>query len=281
MKLFDFIGITAVSTVLVTAQTLKACTGGFYIPSGDRYVLTRAAKIDSYLQCDYLHDNGAAGSTGAYCFYRTSDYALSHYPNTPLPLDSNPSCPDPLPDVVNTGKYIITVPTISTALVNCVTLLSAAADGTKVGIKSCDGRHGFPSQLWTFDGYTMKQGNFCLDVPNGNTTNGVKLQVWTCSGGDTNQQFTHPGGDLLYYPNDRFTWAGTNKCVDLTGGSVADSTPLPKSHLTIPSSSPKVPGMNRTEVVFYDWDEPDDPFIVEVTSAHAGISSQHNKPNLL
>ncbi|KAH8818654.1 ricin B lectin domain-containing protein [Flagelloscypha sp. PMI_526] len=221
MQLLNFILVGALSTSLATAQTLKACTNLFTTSSGDRYVLSRAVELGPYLQCDYFHD-----TAGAYCFYRTSDYALSHYPNTSLPVDSNPSCPDPLPDASAAGQYIITVPTGNPGLVNCVTLLGAAADGTKVGIKSCDGRHGYPNQVWTFDGFAMKQGNFCLDVTNGSNTNGVKLQVWTCAAGNTNQRFTHAGGDLLYFPDDRFTWAGKNKCVDLTDGSVADSNPL-------------------------------------------------------
>lgn len=32
-------------------------------------------------------------------------------------------------------------------------------------------------------------GNKCLDVTNGLTVDGTKLQIWTCTSGNTNQQF--------------------------------------------------------------------------------------------
>ncbi|KAH8818653.1 ricin B lectin domain-containing protein [Flagelloscypha sp. PMI_526] len=226
MRLPSFIFLSVIATFLVSAQTLKACANFLTVPNGNRYILTRGIVLGPYLQCDYFFDEQNGSSTSAYCFYRTSDYALSHYPHTSLPVDSNPGCVDPLPNAPAAGQYHITVPTSPSGIRQCAIVLGSLANGAKVGIKTCDGRHNYPNQIWTFDGYAFKQGNFCLDVTNGNNANGVKLQVWTCGSGNANQQFSHAGGNLLFYPNDRFTWVGKNKCVDLTGGSVADSNPL-------------------------------------------------------
>ncbi|KAJ7669237.1 ricin B lectin domain-containing protein [Mycena polygramma] len=226
--------VLAQLVALVSAQTFRACNNFITTSDGDRYQLTRAAESGAYFQCDYLHDNGDGSSSGTYCFYRTSDYKLSHYPNTSLPVDSNAACPDPLPNAPAAGKYIIKVPSSDGGPGNCATLIGAstgtAGNGAAIGIKLCDGRHAYPGQVWTFNGYTISQNisqtNFCWDVTNGANTNGAKLQAWTCANGNTNQRFTHVGGDLAYFPNDKFTWAGKNKCVDLTGGSVVDGNQL-------------------------------------------------------
>ncbi|KAJ7237130.1 hypothetical protein C8J57DRAFT_1375951 [Mycena rebaudengoi] len=211
----------------VSAQTLRACNNFITTSDGDRYQLTSARKLMPYFQCDYFHDNGDGSSSGTYCFYRTSDYTLSHYPNTSLPVDSNAACPDPLPNAPDAGQYIVKVPSSEPGPGNCVTILGAstgtAGKGSAVGIKVGNpSTHGFPGQVWTFDGYTILQNNFCWDVTDGVNTNGAKIQVCTCVNGKTNQRFTHVGGDLEYFPNDRFTWTGKNKCVDLTDGSVVD-----------------------------------------------------------
>jgi hypothetical protein len=61
--------------------------------------------------------------------------------------------------------------------------------------------------------------NKCLDVKNGNSTDGAKLQVWECVEGDKNQLWTVNGDTTI-------RWANSNpaKCVDLTNGDLADGT---------------------------------------------------------
>ncbi|KAJ6503055.1 ricin B lectin domain-containing protein, partial [Mycena vulgaris] len=69
------------------------------------------------------------------------------------------------------------------------------ANGGEVVVAPCDGS---ASQLWTEIGPTIVvYGNMCLDVPNGNTTDGVKLQIWACTPGlgDANQQFFYLTSD--------------------------------------------------------------------------------------
>jgi len=61
-------------------------------------------------------------------------------------------------------------------------------------------------------------GSKCLDVPNGNTTNGVKLQVWDCVEGNTNQLFIES--------QVRIAWANKNKCLDLTNGVFTLGAPI-------------------------------------------------------
>jgi hypothetical protein len=76
-------------------------------------------------------------------------------------------------------------------------------------------------QVKTFD-------NKCLDVPNGSTANGVKLQIWTCADGNTNQLFQAHGR--------QFQWKGTGKCLDLTDGNSTIGNPVRIFFRFVPSS---------------------------------------------
>lgn len=49
-------------------------------------------------------------------------------------------------------------------------------------------------------------GDKCLDVTDGNDSNGQKLQIWTCYDGNTNQLWTVNGDSTI-------RWAGHNKYV--------------------------------------------------------------------
>ncbi|KAH8827045.1 hypothetical protein DL96DRAFT_1229413, partial [Flagelloscypha sp. PMI_526] len=194
----------AAATTLVKAKPFADAPISLLQLGGDVFQLTRGVELGQYFQCDYFHDYGNGSSTGTYCFYRTSDYGLTHYPNTPLRVDSNPVCPDPMPNAPDAGQFILKVPSSDPGPGNCATILGAsegtAGNGSTVGIKLCDGRHNYFGQKWTFDGYNIRQGNLCLDVTNGSNTNGAKLQVWTCFPENTNQRWSHVGGDLLYFP---------------------------------------------------------------------------------
>jgi len=142
------------------------------------------------------------------------NFTLTHYPNTPLPVNSDASCPTTMPLA---STYLIR--TSPNTPDKCITATSLK-NGGKVTIQDCDYKHGNPHQKWTFKGSQIRMGKFCLDVTNGNTANGNKLQIWTCSSGNKNQQFAHSGGDVLDIPTDRISWVShPNKCVDLTGGS--------------------------------------------------------------
>jgi hypothetical protein len=60
----------------------------------------------------------------------------------------------------------------------------------------------------------------CADVPNGNTTDGVKLQIWDCTAGvgDANQQF-------FYLTSDQnIQWTNKHMCLDLPDGNLASGT---------------------------------------------------------
>ncbi|KAG7091228.1 hypothetical protein E1B28_010279 [Marasmius oreades] len=74
-----------------------------------------------------------------------------------------------------------------------------------------------PQQLKVF-------GNKCLDVKDGVNQDGTKLQIWTCSDKNPNQQWIPVDGVLF---NDfTFQWAGTNKCIDLTDGNINDGNQI-------------------------------------------------------
>ena len=57
-------------------------------------------------------------------------------------------------------------------------------------------------------------GGKCVDVSGANTTNGTKVQLWTCNG--TNAQSWTVGTDG--------TIRALGKCLDVAGGSTADGT---------------------------------------------------------
>jgi hypothetical protein len=94
------------------------------------------------------------------------------------------------------------------------------ANGGEVVVEPCDGS---ASQLWTAIGSTIVvYGNMCLDVPNGNTMNGVKLQIWACTPGvgDANQQF------VFFSSDQNFQWINEDMCLDLPDGNLASGTQI-------------------------------------------------------
>ncbi|KAH9481838.1 hypothetical protein JR316_0006368 [Psilocybe cubensis] len=97
----------------------------------------------------------------------------------------------------------------------CITAASNT-DGAAVTIQTCTGS---PSQQWTFSGGTVRVfDNKCLDVTNGTTVDGTKMQIWTCTSNNANQQFVYTTWD------NSLAWANKGKCIDLPGGSTADGT---------------------------------------------------------
>ncbi|KAF9048889.1 carbohydrate-binding module family 13 protein [Panaeolus papilionaceus] len=92
----------------------------------------------------------------------------------------------------------------------CLTA-TANSDGAAVSIQACSNS---ASQKWVFNGNTIRVfGNKCLDVPEGSTTDGTKLQIWSCSAeGNANQKW-----DYNFWEN-RITWVGKGKCLDMTKG---------------------------------------------------------------
>ncbi|KAG5643085.1 hypothetical protein DXG03_001580 [Asterophora parasitica] len=88
-------------------------------------------------------------------------------------------------------------------------------DGAIVTIETCTYS---ANQKWTFSGGTVKIfSNKCLDVTGGSTADGTKLQIWTCSANNANQQFA-------YTRDNRLAWTNRGKCVDLSSGNKASGT---------------------------------------------------------
>ncbi|KAJ6485720.1 hypothetical protein C8R45DRAFT_997610 [Mycena sanguinolenta] len=101
----------------------------------------------------------------------------------------------------------------SASSTKCLTAASNT-DGAAVEIEDCVSG-GSTSQNWTITGGTLQLfGTKCLDVTNGATTNGNKMQIWTCAQSNTNQMWTVSGNTIQ--------WTGHSNCLDLTGGSVAN-----------------------------------------------------------
>jgi hypothetical protein len=68
------------------------------------------------------------------------------------------------------------------------------------------------AQLWTYTGASFKIfDNMCLDVTDGKTNNGNKIQIWECFTGNTNQQWSVTA-------DNRIAWTNKHECLDLTDG---------------------------------------------------------------
>jgi len=113
---------------------------------------------------------------------------------------SSPTGPTPTGKAIHPGKSSTT----------CLTA-SSNANNAAVVVKPCDSS---ASQAWTISGGTLvAYGNKCLDVTSGSTANGNKMQVYTCSTGNTNQQFSITA-------DARIAWTNKGECLDLTDGSL-------------------------------------------------------------
>ncbi|KAJ7097718.1 ricin B lectin domain-containing protein [Mycena epipterygia] len=122
-----------------------------------------------------------------------------------------------------TGVGLIPTPNLHPALGDLTCLTAPTnANGGPVVVEPCDGS---TSQSWTQNGQTIVvYGNMCLDVTNGNTANGVKMQIWECnpSDGGVNQLF-------IYNDDSNIVWTdggSLEKCFDLTDGSLAPGNPV-------------------------------------------------------
>jgi hypothetical protein len=92
--------------------------------------------------------------------------------------------------------------------------VASSANGAAASVATCTGS---ASQQWTYDGAALRVlGTKCLDVTDGASANGTKLQIWDCVTGSVNQRWTHTGAT--------FGWGTSGKCLDLTDGLAAAGT---------------------------------------------------------
>ena len=106
----------------------------------------------------------------------------------------------------------------------CLTVKSNT-DGAAVVIRTCTNTE---SQRWTFGNSQVRVfGDKCLDVPEGQDANGVKLQIWTCSPTGNNQKW--------FYDKWGFNlqWMGNRgKCLDMTNNNLKDGANVQISQCT-------------------------------------------------
>ncbi|KAF7296088.1 putative carbohydrate-binding module family 13 protein [Mycena kentingensis (nom. inval.)] len=119
--------------------------------------------------------------------------------------------------------------TIVTNSRSCIAA-SSNTDGATVVIEDCDSSK---QQQWLSTagvgnaGQLKIFGDKCLDVVDGSTANGAKLQIWTCADNNSNQLWITPGSSDAAEPGSfQLMWANKGKCVDLTGGDFAPGTQL-------------------------------------------------------
>jgi hypothetical protein len=109
---------------------------------------------------------------------------------------------------------------------------ASATNGAEVALVECNNNNDFHATFpngnitWTVPVSPLAgqiktfNNKFCLDVPSGSTANGVKLQLWTCTPGNTNQLFKIGRGA------GQIEWSGKGKCVDLTDGVSKNGNPV-------------------------------------------------------
>ncbi|KAJ6554375.1 ricin B lectin domain-containing protein [Mycena capillaripes] len=123
---------------------------------------------------------------------------------------------------------------INAGIQGCIAVADNA-EGEPLTIHNCN-TEDLPSQDWDFTFWTTTIGeessgknvgpqqikvfrNKCIDVKDGINADGTKLQIWTCTEGDANQQW-------ISDTDNTFQWSGTNKCIDLTDGKITDGNVL-------------------------------------------------------
>ncbi|KAJ7924181.1 ricin B lectin domain-containing protein, partial [Mycena leptocephala] len=102
------------------------------------------------------------------------------------------------------------------------------ADGEPLIIHNCNTESELTDQDWVVAFFTKENagpqqisvfGDKCIDVTGGVNADGTKLQIWTCTEGNTNQQW-------ISVSDFTFQWSGTNKCIDLSDGKITDGNQL-------------------------------------------------------
>jgi hypothetical protein len=90
-------------------------------------------------------------------------------------------------------------------------------NGTSPILWTC---HGGTSQTWTIrpDGSIRVFGDKCLDVANGDSRSGARVQIYQCNAGNPNQKWLIDG-QLLRFSN-------SNSCLDVSGGNFQDGAAL-------------------------------------------------------
>jgi len=108
----------------------------------------------------------------------------------------------------------------------CLTVVdSVAANGSKIELRSCNGGQ---AQKWMYDSVSDQMhsglpGDFCLDVPNGNVSDGTQLQIWQCAQDNLNQKF--------YKESNRFrSVINQNKVIDAAGTNSGDAIVMWEYH---------------------------------------------------
>ncbi|KAF7354293.1 hypothetical protein MVEN_01117600 [Mycena venus] len=120
----------------------------------------------------------------------------------------------------------------------CLTAASDT-DGAAVTLSVCLDAVPNGNITWTLPvapltGQIKTFNNKCLDVPNGSTANGVKLQIWTCTAGNTNQLFqVHASSNGA----SQIEWSGKGKCMDLTDGKSVSGNPIQLWDCAVPDNN--------------------------------------------
>ena len=119
----------------------------------------------------------------------------NNLPGGPSPTSSSAALP--------TGSHI--KPKLVTNM--CVDTPGSSNNGATIALAPCTNA---ATQSWQYTSGTIRSGTSCIDVPDGRLTSGTFLQLWECSPGNTNQQWTRVNNTLVF---------GGKFCMDVPNGN--------------------------------------------------------------
>lgn len=198
-------------TTLATGTTTALGTNQWHTVALTMQGSTINATLDgtplgSATDSTYTHGRAGLGTVDTASAVNGGGYQTQQFDNFSVTPGSNPvpTRSGPVPSGI-AGK--------------CLDLNAGNTDNGTAVVQLYDCNQWPPSQTWTYntDG-TVTIGGKCLDVIEQGVTNGSRVSIWTCNGGD-NQKWTQQTDGSL-----RGTQSG--RCLDDPGFSTANLTPL-------------------------------------------------------
>ncbi|KAJ7676736.1 hypothetical protein DFH06DRAFT_1168908 [Mycena polygramma] len=213
---YNDVANSGVSNALILEHETEATTNSVLVPYAIKLFQSKGYNLVTMAECEGVDPYQAIGVPQT----QSSSWTCDGTPEPGAACGGSIACETGTPVFSTAPTGPTGTPTPNQYIhpsANAAKCLTAAsnADGAVVEIEDCVAA-GSTSQSWTISstGNTLQLfGTKCLDVTNGATADGTKLQIWTCSGGP-NQNWVISGNTIQ--------WSGHSDCVDLTNGVQTD-----------------------------------------------------------
>ncbi|KAJ6475969.1 hypothetical protein C8R47DRAFT_1141883 [Mycena vitilis] len=209
---YNDVANSGVSNALILEHETEATTNSVLVPYAIKLFQSKGYNLVTMAECEGVAPYQAVGVPQT----QSSSWTCDGTPEPGAACGGSIACETGTPVFSTAPTGPTGTPTPNQYIhpsANAAKCLTAASntDGAVVEIEDCVAA-GSTSQSWTISstGNTLQLfGTKCLDVTNGATADGTKLQIWTCSGGP-NQNWVTSGNTIQ--------WSGHSDCVDLTNG---------------------------------------------------------------